>query len=69
MRLRGPLPLFPLLLGPLVASSSLACERAPHPSPPADASPAKGSAALPPLLWRAAAIAHGGQGSPPNKAD
>jgi isoaspartyl peptidase/L-asparaginase-like protein (Ntn-hydrolase superfamily) len=45
-----------------------ACERASPPPEPAAVAPAA-SVPLPPLPWRAAAIAHGGQGSPPSFAD
>lgn len=58
-----------LLLCALFACSSLACKRAPHASRSTEPSRAKASPRLPPLPWRAAAIAHGGQGSPPSKAD
>jgi beta-aspartyl-peptidase (threonine type) len=49
-----------------------ACGRPPAPAPERDAAaqvPRATVATLPPLPWKAAAIAHGGQGSPPSRAD
>jgi isoaspartyl peptidase/L-asparaginase-like protein (Ntn-hydrolase superfamily) len=49
-------------LGVVLAAALLACERAPSP-------PRERGAALPALPWKAAAIAHGGQNSPPAMVD
>jgi isoaspartyl peptidase/L-asparaginase-like protein (Ntn-hydrolase superfamily) len=53
----------------LLAAALLACGRTPSPSRERGAPPDARAAALPPLPWKAAAIAHGGQNSPPGMVD
>jgi beta-aspartyl-peptidase (threonine type) len=58
------------LTSALAALVLFACEPTAPPVVHRDAAPAlAASATLPPTPWKAAAVAHGGQGSPPSKVD